>query len=247
MEVWKLKQMIKLVLFGALFVAGVASLFTVSYAGVVPQAAQAKAVVAGTYAGNVAISEPAPLGALTLVIGLTSNGGALSGEVDPTQTMVFLGGPSVTGQVSQGAKPTIQLESETFTSVVSKRTIQRRFTLVGEVLDNGNSIKGDYVETITGFTPAPMVVKGKFLLTRPGDSQIVLPPRVGGTPTVPPISPKPDITPNTPNTPKPGSTPTSEGESSLLLPYILSAAPAAAAQATPIPEQSIDLPAMKGE
>jgi RNase P/RNase MRP subunit p29 len=155
----------------------------------------------------------------------------------------------VTGQVTQGAKATVQIESETFTSVVSKRTIQRRFTLVGEVLDNGNSIKGDYVETITGFTPAPMVVKGKFLLTRPGDSQIVLPPRVGGTPPVTPISPKPDtpVTPVTPVTPKPGITPTSDGDSSLLLPYIKAEVPAQAAQATPVPGQNIYLPATKGE
>ncbi|MCB0111523.1 MAG: hypothetical protein KDE53_36625 [Caldilineaceae bacterium] len=133
-------------------------------------------VVAGTYSGNVVVKEPAPLGGLTLVLGISNTDGTLAGKVDDTQTMVFLGGPSFIGSVtaSTGVTPTFRIDSESFTGVISGRTVQRKFTLIGEVLDDGDMLQGSYQESITGFTPKPMLVKGTFLLVRPSGSSVLL-------------------------------------------------------------------------
>ena len=268
MALWNSKHMLRLVLIGVLSIAGATSLLTMIHASAQPATLQQLAV-AGTYKGNVSVSEPAPLGALTLALGISNDGGVLSGDVDPTQTMVFLGGPSFTGQVTEGKNPTFEIESEIFTSIVSNRTVQRSFTLKGEVLDNGNSLQGDYVETISGFTPTPMVVKGTFLLLRPLNSQIIIPPQVGGTPTPTstPIGTKPTATPpsgggndedvtlrlpvvranqaaivQSNDSETQSSTDSEQGETVIQLPMIKASQPAAAAQATP--GYSLYLPTM---
>ncbi len=152
-------------------------------------------LVSGTYDGSVTVSEPAPLGALALQLDINSANGALSGQVNPIKTQVFLGGPTFTGQVTvtQGLTPTVRIESQLFSGTVSGRTVQRRFVLTGAVLDDGNGLRGDYTETILGFTAQPMLIKGKFLLTRPnGLARIVtVPAPNGSTPTSTPTQPAP--------------------------------------------------------
>jgi hypothetical protein len=120
-------------------------------------------LVSGTYAGGVTVSEPAPLGALDLRLDINSVNGVLTGRI----------------------------ESQLFSGTVSGRTVQRRFVLTGAVLDDGNGLRGDYTETILGFTAQPMLIKGKFLLTRPnGLARIVtVPAPVGSTPTATPTRP----------------------------------------------------------
>lgn len=229
---WKSRPRLGLLLIVALCLLGgvplLSPVWIMIYAGSLPAPAQQVATeLAGTYSGNVIVSAPAPLGALTLVFGVRNNGGALSGEVDPTQTMVFLGGPSFTGTVSAGAAitPTFRIDSETFTRVVSGRSVQRKFTLTGEVLDNGNALQGTYAETITGFTPAPMVVQGTFHLVRPFNSKVILAPQVGAPPTPTPIVPDPDVVP-----------PGDEDGTSIRLPIIKGNAPAGASQESASPE-----------
>lgn len=170
------------------------------------------ALVAGSYAGSVNVREPAPLGALTLLIEITGTNGALAGQVNAIKTQVFLSSPTFTGIVTatQGVTPTLRIESQTFAGVVSGRPVQRRFLLTGEVLDNGNILRGDYAETISGFQPKPLLVKGKFLLLRPdgvtriitvptprGSTPTATPPGPGGPPTVTPTA----TTPSVPNNP----------------------------------------------
>lgn len=156
-------------------------------------------LVAGSYAGTVLVSEPAPLGDLDLLLDITSVNGQLTGQVNPAKTQVFLGGPTFSGSVttSPGITPTLRIESQTFSGVVSGRTVQRHFVLTGAVLDAGNELRGVYTETITGFKPQPMQVKGSFLLLRPnGVTDIITVPTPRGTPpatptatsTVPPVN-----------------------------------------------------------
>lgn len=156
-------------------------------------------LVAGSYAGTVLVSEPAPLGDLDLLLDISSVNGQLTGQVNPAKTQVFLGGPTFSGSVttSPGITPTLRIESQTFSGVVSGRTVQRHFVLTGAVLDAGNELRGVYTETITGFKPQPMQVKGRFLLLRPnGVTDIITVPTPRGTP------------PATPTTPSTGGSPT---------------------------------------
>jgi hypothetical protein len=176
---------------------------------VIAQGQPAATPLIGTYAGSVTIDEPAALGALDLVINVTDNGGVLSGQVNGTKTQVFLGGPVFTGSVtsSQGITPTFRIDSELFTGQVSGRSVQRQFTLVGEVLKDMDTLRGQYTETITGFTPKPLLVKGKFLLVRPAGSQVLIPiPTATPTPSGGPgATPTPILTPTATSQPGTGN------------------------------------------
>src|SRR5688572_6853339 len=103
-------------------------------------------IVAGSYDGIVNVTEPAPLGVLDLLLEITNANGVLSGQVNAIKTQVFLGGLTFTGSVttSQGITPTVRIESETFSGTVSGRTVQRRFVLTGDVLDEGDTLRGVY-------------------------------------------------------------------------------------------------------
>jgi hypothetical protein len=149
--------------------------------------------VTGFYQGSVTIDEPASLGALDLVFNVTDEGGVLLGKVNAAKTQVFLGGPSFTGSVtaSQGITPTFRVDSEVFNGVVSGRPVQRRFTLIGEVLDDNNTLRGDYTERIIGFTPQPLLVTGKFLVTRPNGSEVIIPDSDPATATPTPTATQP--------------------------------------------------------
>lgn len=191
-------------------------------------AAAVEASIAGTYAGAVTITEPAPLGALDLVIDLTADGDTLAGKVNAARTQVFLGGPTVAGQITAGTSvtPTIRIDSESFTGLVSGRTVQRKFTLVGEVTQDRNTLRGDYTETITGFTPQPLLVKGTFFLVRPDGSN-----RIIAAPDFPTPTPTQTATPTvtgTPPTATPTATPTVTGTPP-------TATPTATASVTPEP------------
>ncbi|MCX6047962.1 MAG: hypothetical protein NT075_22915 [Chloroflexi bacterium] len=190
--------------------------------------AAAPELVAGSYAGTVLVSEPAPLGDLDLLLDIISVNGQLTGQVNPAKTQVFLGGPTFTGTVmaSPGITPTLRIESQTFASVVSGRTVQRHFVLTGEVLAEGNELRGVYTETISGFKPHPMQVKGTFLLMRPnGVTAIITVPTPRGTPPI--ATP---ITPGQGGTPMPTPTPTvplaNSNGSKLYLPLVQRAAAA---------------------
>lgn len=173
----------------------------------VSQTITAETGVAGTYLGSVTIDEPVPLGALELVFNLNDNNGALSGEVVANRTQVFLGGPTITGNLTAGPNgaATFQLESERFVSQISGRTVERQFTLIGTVEGDGNLLSGEYTEIIENFKPAPMLVKGAFRVVRPFGSTDVLP--LPGNPVTPTATPT-AIDPNNPPTSTPTATPT---------------------------------------
>lgn len=188
-----------------------------------PIAQGAVGPLTGSYSGSVTVDEPTSLGELDLVFTVTEQGGTLSGKVNAAKTQVFLGGPTFTGSViaGQGVTTTFRIDSDVFTGFVSGRSVQRQFTLIGEVLDDADTLRGQYTETITGFTPKPLLVKGKFLLTRPTGSQVIIDegtatptqtPTVTGTP--------PTATPTATATATPPGNPGGGGSNRLYLPLI---------------------------
>lgn len=194
----------------------------VSYRQVAAQPA-ATELVAGSYAGTVTISKPAPLGDLDLLLEITNANGVLSGQVNAIKTQVFLGGPTFTGSITTSGvvTPTVRIESQTFSGTVSGRTVQRHFVLTGEVLNDGDTLRGIYTETIVGFKPQPMLVEGTFLLARPsGVTAIITVPTPRGTP--------PSVTPDPGGAPTPTATstvpPGNNNGSKLYLPLVQRAA-----------------------
>jgi hypothetical protein len=125
--------------------------------------------LSGDYIGTVAITEPVALGTLDLAFNLADNEGVLSGAVIATRTLVFSGTPGLAGQITgsmDGITPTFRLDSELFGGVISGREVWRRFALEGEVHDDGQTLVGLYSEAISGFTPDPLAVEGRFLVVR---------------------------------------------------------------------------------
>jgi len=126
--------------------------------------------LSGNYAGTVAISSPVSLGLLDLVFEIDDVDGVLAGAVSLTQTQVFLAAPALHGSITSSPDaitPTFRLDSEVFTATVSGREVVRHFSLVGEALNNGDVLRGQYEETIEGFTPNSLLITGAFLVVRP--------------------------------------------------------------------------------
>jgi hypothetical protein len=127
-------------------------------------------LVSGRYVGTVAISTPVSLGVLDLAFHITDIDGTLSGAVDVTRTLVYAGAPLLQGSITSdpdAITPTFRIDSQVFDRVVSGRDVARSFALVGEAQSDGDVLQGQYTETIEGFTPAPLLVTGIFLVVRP--------------------------------------------------------------------------------
>jgi hypothetical protein len=122
----------------------------------------------GHFTGTVAITEPVALGAFDLAINLSNAGSTLSGTVDITQTMAFSKATSLKGTITSTSSttPTFRLTAEPFTESMSGQPVKRSFVLTGEVERDGSALRGQYVETIEGYTPEPLNVRGTFLLVR---------------------------------------------------------------------------------
>jgi hypothetical protein len=138
--------------------------------------AQSTTIPTGSFTGSVAPEEPIALGTFDLVIMLADTNGTLSGTVDTELTQVFHGAaaPTLTGQISgtdDEGNPTFTLRSESFRSTISRRPLIRSFSLQGSILNDGATLRGQYTETIDGFTPEPLSVSGEFLLVQALGSQ----------------------------------------------------------------------------
>jgi hypothetical protein len=65
--------------------------------------------------------------------------------------------------------------TDCFTSTVSNVTVLRKVTLTATAVANGgNTLTGNYIETITGLTPQPVIVNGTFILVKPTVQTIVV-------------------------------------------------------------------------
>ena len=187
MQRWNVRLVLLVVLSLTLGFLGLVPWLMRTYASPAPtvipketsSAVQSTNVVTGAYTGHVIVAQPVPLGAAALGLAVRDKDGALSGAVDGEQTMVFVGSPALSGKVTANANltPTFRIDSVAFSGVISGRSVQRKFSLTGEAAEDGDVLQGQYVETISGFTPQPMTVNGTFLLTRLARVQAVaLPP-----------------------------------------------------------------------
>ena len=156
-----------------------------------------------TYYGMASITSPANLGVIDLAFTLDVSGTAIQPatsyimldktllfpKVNPqvcttvkSVTTCIEAGPRVSGSVSPTSfsLTTANLTqppdcTDCFISEVSKRTVLRKVELISTAVTNGgNSLTGNYTETITGLTPKPVVVSGMFFLVRPTVQTIVV-------------------------------------------------------------------------
>lgn len=140
-------------------------------------------VVGGVFSDTLAppaapITGAVGLGNIDLSLQLTQTGNLLSGYVSLDKTLVFsvehtLGsgtastkiGPLLNGSFD-GA--TLMVQSERVSMVVSERTVQRQFRMIGTSSNaDGSVISGEYRETLWGYMSVPVTVIGAFTLSRP--------------------------------------------------------------------------------
>lgn len=161
------------------------------------------ALLSGSYTGTIAINEPLALGVLDISFTLTNTNGTLTGVLNDSGTLAYPSAAGLQGSITgriDGITPTFRIETKLpFTSVVSGREVARSLRIDGSAYEDGNVIMGAYTETISGFTPQPLIVNGMFLASRPA------PLSASSVPGVTPVTPVPTPT-NTNATP--GSTPT---------------------------------------
>lgn len=140
----------------------------------------------GSYYGTATITSPANLGTIDLAFTLDVSGTLIQHDTSYImldKTLLF---PAVPPQlVSKDVGPRVKsgslsatafgLTTDDFTSVVSGKTVTRKVELLGvSVTNGGNSLSGNYNETITGLTSQPVVVTGTFILVRPTVQTIVV-------------------------------------------------------------------------
>jgi hypothetical protein len=116
------------------------------------------------------ITEPATHGIMDFVVKLSAVKDKLTGTVNSERTQAFPGSPSLNRSITNVTgviTPTFVIISSTFSSINAGRTVTRSFTLEGEILDQGNALRGIYSEHIEGFTRRALNVQGTFLLVRP--------------------------------------------------------------------------------
>jgi hypothetical protein len=143
--------------------------------------------VAGRYAGTISINEPLNLGIMDFAIDLNNSAGKLTARLVTSQTEAFSGEIIFQGTLtthSQGITPTFSLASNRVSGEISGRSVVRTITLTGNVVDEGETLRGKYREVIEGFTPEALTVEADFLLVRTAVSVAIATPPVvtPGTP-----------------------------------------------------------------
>ena len=121
-------------------------------------------VISGSYFGSVVITSPLPVGIQILNFDLVDLDGVLSGTVNTTSTALYSGTMGLHGSVDG---ITFTIASDVITTVVSGRPVQQSFTLVGQVEEDGEILRGAYTGVITGLLPGPVIVEGGYSSSRP--------------------------------------------------------------------------------
>lgn len=167
--------------------------------------------VSGSYAGPVTFEQPMSLGSMELSLDLSDVDGSIAGAINVTRTLAFSGTHQLIGSIttpSGSITPTLTLISvQPITSLISGREVTRSIRIEGEVIEDGDVFRGTYHETIEGFTPKPMQVRGKFLFVRRSRTPYSAEPVETPTPT--PTSSGTPATPTSTYTPTPTKTPAS--------------------------------------
>ncbi len=145
--------------------------------------ADATNALTGYYYGTATINSPANIGIVDLAFYLDVTGSTIqeaSSYIDVEKTLLFptVGldsngkaiGPRVSGSLIidpvNGSR--FSLVSDNFTSQADGQSVTRKIELDSTAVTNsGASIVGNYKETVTGMTTAPLIISGSFRLMKP--------------------------------------------------------------------------------
>lgn len=128
--------------------------------------------------GKSTLDSPAAIGIIDIVLALDINATTVqktTSYIVLEKTLLFpavppkIDGKDVGPRISGTLSPTsFSLTSDTFTSTIGGKTVSRRIALSNATVSNGGAnITGTYTETVTGLTPQPLIISGKFVLTKP--------------------------------------------------------------------------------
>ncbi|RWX44586.1 hypothetical protein H206_01501 [Candidatus Electrothrix aarhusensis] len=134
-----------------------------------------------TFYGTATITAPADLPPVDLALQLDLNGTAVlhdTSYIILEKTMLFPVIPPLVDAQEVGPRlegtvgpDTFQLRTTPFSDQAGGKTVNRQIFFNNAVVGNqGNSITGEYNETVTGLLPAPFSITGEFILMRPVSS-----------------------------------------------------------------------------
>lgn len=103
-------------------------------------------------------------GSQVMNIKLEDQDGMLTGETIHSPTAFYTGTFTLQGS-SDGE--TFNLKSNVLTATMWDREVQLKFSLEGQVTDEGEILTGDYVGTIENYMNTPITVKGSYSSSRP--------------------------------------------------------------------------------
>ena len=134
------------------------------------------------FTGTVVVNSPASIGNIDLAFHIQTSGISIEPDVSYImlqKTALFpkdgqLDGEDIGPKVASGtlSDTAFNLTTYPFLGTVSGKSVTRQITLdQATVGDDGDSLTGIYTETITGYTPQPMQVIGRFVLVRPSQAK----------------------------------------------------------------------------
>lgn len=135
---------------------------------------QATAGVSGyAYRGQFFVSAPVNLGTAAIGFDLAiADDGTISGRLCRGCTPLYTEAPSISGSYDAAAQ-TMSFTTAVFGGTINGREVQRTIAFSGAFDPATNELEGTYVETLTGYTPDPLVTEGEFLVTR-GEAPVTI-------------------------------------------------------------------------
>lgn len=125
-------------------------------------------IIGGTYSGNVFIEQPIPLGLFDMGVTITRTGSTLSGHLCGA-CGPLIESAEITGVFTQTGTMThtFALQSEPFVQTIGEHVVTRTIWLQGIVFEDGNVMRGTYVETIEGYGSQVLSLEGDWIGNRP--------------------------------------------------------------------------------
>ncbi|MEM7113947.1 MAG: Ig-like domain-containing protein [Chloroflexota bacterium] len=121
------------------------------------------------FTGTVTVREPVPMGTMAMGFSIEIDEahvvtGSLCADCGP---LFKADGEVAVSGTYNPTERTITFSTETIPYPLAGRTALRIWRFDGEISQEGNSIEGNYTETVTGFITRPVVAEGTFLVSRP--------------------------------------------------------------------------------
>ena len=118
----------------------------------------------GSYYGSVIVTSPVTVAVHVLNFDLVNVGGTLTGTLNSAEAALYEGDIGLHG-ITDG--DTFTVTSDVISNTVLGWSVQRTFTLAGQVVKGGDLLKATYTGVITNWLCDPVIEHGGYTAARP--------------------------------------------------------------------------------